>query len=121
MDVGTAVGWIGGAVRAFRGRTRIRVWHLTEHFGGQIDRELRMMGGAVPPDEIRFEVENVGTATSLQPTVVLTGYLPKPRARGRRVVLGRRRSFTFRIPAANRHLPPHTAIRLTAQRPTEDV
>jgi len=59
-------------------RSRLRVWNIKECFGGQLDMELREMGEKVPPDEVRFEIENLGAETSLTPTVVLSGYLPKP-------------------------------------------
>ena len=80
------------------------------------------MGGNVPPDEVRFEIENIGDETSLTPTVVLTGYLPKPRGeRRRRTTLGTRRRFDFRVKEVDRRLPPHSPARLTAVLPTEDI
>ena len=45
--------------------TRLWVWEIKECFGGQLDQELREMGGSVPPDEVRFEIENLGAETSL--------------------------------------------------------
>src|SRR5712692_3868498 len=78
-------------------RTQLRVWNIKECFGGQLDLELREMGGKVPPEEVRFEVENLGAETSLTPTVVLTGYLPKPHRNRRRVVLGPLRRFSFDV------------------------
>jgi len=101
--------------------TRLWVWEIKECFGGQLDQELREMGGSVPPDEVRFEIENLGAETSLTPTVLLTGYLPKPHRERRRVVLGPLRQFTFRVKDTDRRLPPHTPVRLTAVLPTEDI
>src|SRR5712692_10356790 len=102
-------------------RTQLRVWRITECFGGQLDLELREMGGKVPPDEVRFEIENLGVETSLTPAVVLTGYLPKPDRDRRRVVLGPLRRFNFDVKDVERRLPSHTPVRLTAVLPTEDV
>lgn len=105
----------------YRTRTRLRVWRIDEHFGGVLDQELREMGGNVPPDELRFEIENVGADTSLEPTIVLTGYLPKPRARRRRARLGPSRRYVFRIASADRRLPTHVAVSMRATLPTEDI
>src|SRR5713101_2085933 len=95
---------LGAAVR-----TQLRVWRITECYGGQLDMELREMGGKVPPDEVRFEIENLGVETSPTPTVVLTGYLPKPHRNRRRVILGPVRRFSFDV-ARSKHARSVTPV-----------
>lgn len=121
VDVRTALDWTTRIASLFGSQPRLRVWNLTEHFWDGPHHELHQLGGQLTPDTIRFEVENLGRETSLQPTVVLKGYLPAPRSNRKGAITYRRCRFEFLIVSADRHLAPHTPLRLEAIRPTEDT
>src|SRR5438309_586292 len=75
----------------YRTRPRLRAWQVREYFHHNPGY------GGTPG--VTFELENLGSETSLSPAVVLSGYTPH----------GERRRFTFDIDSGRR-LPSHTPV-----------
>jgi hypothetical protein len=109
--VGSLIGGVWLAIRAYRNRARVSVRLLNEDFYGS------------QPPKITFELENRGLVpTSVTPAVKMTGLLPRPN-RGRpterhsaqqELVALVKYRLHFVIESDDRQLPPHKPVRMTA-------